>query len=67
MAISRPDEQVAVAEWNQLMDEGVYVNLALPPATPQAKSLLRLSLSAAHTEADIDQIIAAFRNLPKTA
>ena len=65
MAISRPDEHVAVAEWNHLMDEGVYVNLALPPATPQAMSLLRLSVSAAHTEADIDQLIAAFRSLPK--
>ncbi len=67
MAISRPDEHVAVAEWNQLMDQGVYVNLAVPPATPQAKSLLRLSVSAAHTEADMNQIIAAFRTLPKTA
>ncbi|MDT8326763.1 MAG: aminotransferase class I/II-fold pyridoxal phosphate-dependent enzyme [Roseovarius sp.] len=67
MAISRPDEHVAVAEWNHLMDQGVYVNLAVPPATPQAKSLLRLSVSAAHTEADIDQLIAAFRSLPKTA
>ncbi|SHK98669.1 serine palmitoyltransferase [Roseovarius marisflavi] len=65
MAISRPDEHVAVAEWNQLMDQGVYVNLAVPPATPQAKSLLRLSVSAAHTEADIDQLIAAFRGLAK--
>ncbi|SFN48563.1 serine palmitoyltransferase [Roseovarius lutimaris] len=67
MAISRPDEHVAVAEWNHLMDQGVYVNLAVPPATPQAKSLLRLSVSAAHTEAEIDQLIAAFRSLPKTA
>ncbi len=66
MAISRPDEHVAMAEWNKLMDEGVYVNLAIPPATPQAKSLLRLSLSAAHTEADIDHILAAFQSLPKT-
>jgi 8-amino-7-oxononanoate synthase len=45
------------------MDAGIYVNLAVPPATPQAKSLLRLSVSAAHTEADIDRILAAFRSL----
>ncbi len=64
MAIARPDEHVAVAEWNLLMDAGVYVNLAIPPATPQAQSLLRLSLSAAHTEGEINQIIAAFRSLP---
>ncbi len=65
MAISRPDEHQALAEWNMLMNAGVYVNLAIPPATPQAQSLLRLSLSAAHTEDDINQIIAAFRSLPQ--
>ncbi|MBC7155493.1 MAG: aminotransferase class I/II-fold pyridoxal phosphate-dependent enzyme [Rhodobacteraceae bacterium] len=63
IAIERPDDQTAVAEWNKLMDAGIYVNLAVPPATPQAKSLLRLSVSAAHTEADIDRILAAFRSL----
>lgn len=63
IAIPRPDEQVAVAEWNRLMDAGVYVNLAVPPATPQSKSLLRLSVSAAHSEADIDEVLAAFRGL----
>lgn len=67
IAIPRPDELTAVREWNTLMDAGIYVNLAVPPATPQAKSLLRLSVSAAHSKAEIDQIIAAFRKLPKTA
>ena len=66
IAIERPDELTAVREWNTLLNAGIYVNLAVPPATPQAKSLLRLSVSAAHSEAEIDQIIAAFRNLPKT-
>ena len=63
IAIPRPDELTAVKEWNQLMDAGIYVNLAVPPATPHAKSLLRLSVSAAHSEEEIDQIITAFRAL----
>jgi 8-amino-7-oxononanoate synthase len=63
LAVPRPDELTAVREWNQLLEAGVYVNLAVPPATPHAKSLLRLSVSAAHTEAEIDTIIAAFRSL----
>lgn len=63
IAIPRPDELTAVKEWNQLMDAGIYVNLAVPPATPHAKSLLRLSVSAAHSEADISLIIDAFRAL----
>ena len=67
IAIARPDEATAVVEWNRLMDAGVYVNLAVPPATPQAQSLLRLSVSAAHTEADIDLILDAFRGLALAA
>lgn len=63
IAVPRPDEMTAVREWNQLMEAGIYVNLAVPPATPQAKSLLRLSVSAAHSENEINQILAAFRKL----
>lgn len=65
-AIERPDDLTAVREWNALLAQGIYVNLALPPATPQGKSLLRLSVSAAHSEAEIDQITAAFGNLSAT-
>lgn len=63
MAVERPDDRLAMREWNALMDAGIYVNLMIPPATPQGKSLLRISMSAAHTEADVDRIIGAFRDL----
>lgn len=63
IAVRRPDEATAVAEWNRLFEQGVYVNLAVPPATPSGTSLLRLSVSAAHTEAEIDQVLKAFLNL----
>jgi 8-amino-7-oxononanoate synthase len=63
VAIPRKDELTAVREWNQLLESGIYVNLAVPPATPHAESLLRLSVSAAHSEAEINQIIAAFAKL----
>ena len=45
------------------MDNGVYVNLAVPPGTPQSSSLLRISLSAAHMEADVQIIIDAFAKM----
>ena len=45
------------------MDNGIYVNLAVPPGTPQSSSLLRISLSAAHTEADVKLIIEAFAKM----
>jgi len=60
IAVRRPNEAVAAMEWNWLMENGVYVNLAVPPGTPQSSSLLRISLSAAHTEADVNVIIDAF-------
>lgn len=60
VAVEISDELTAVRDWNTLLDMGIYVNLALPPATPQSKSLLRLSVSAAHSEAEINRIIEAF-------
>ena len=50
-------------EWNWLLENGLYVNLAVPPGTPMSTSLLRISLSAAHTEADVATIIGKFREL----
>ena len=63
IAVRRPNEGLAAMEWNWLMDNGVYVNLAVPPGTPQSSSLLRISLSAAHTEADVKLIIEAFAKM----
>jgi 7-keto-8-aminopelargonate synthetase-like enzyme len=45
------------------LNEGVYVNLALPPGTPNSTCLLRCSVSAAHTDDDIDKIISMFANV----
>jgi len=63
IAVRRPNEAIAAMEWNWLLENGVYVNLAVPPGTPQSSSLLRISLSAAHTEDDINEILAAFKAL----
>ena len=63
IAVRRPNEAVAAMEWNWLINNGVYVNLAVPPGTPQSSSLLRISLSAAHSEEDINIILKAFNDL----
>ena len=63
IAVRRPNEAVAAMEWNWLIENGVYVNLAVPPGTPQSSSLLRISLSAAHSEEDINMILKAFNDL----
>ncbi len=60
VAVVAPDPQVAATFWRGLLDAGVYVNLALPPATPFGYSLLRASLCAVHTEEQLDEVIAIF-------
>ena len=60
IAVRRPNEALAAMEWNWLIENGVYVNLAVPPGTPQSSSLLRISLSAAHSEEDVGEIVEAF-------
>ena len=65
IAIEVQSREQALAWWQRLLEQGVYVNLVLPPATPTGTCLLRSSLSAAHTAAEIDRIAAAFSALPE--
>jgi 8-amino-7-oxononanoate synthase len=58
VALKMRDKEAAVRFWNRLIDRGLYANLALPPATPGSLSLIRCSVSAAHTEAQIDRAIS---------
>ena len=60
IAVKCPDEPSAIVMWNALLNAGVYVNIALPPGTPNKLCLLRCSVSAAHTDVEIDRIIALF-------
>jgi len=59
VSLPMPDQGVAVLFWNRLLEEGVYTNLALGPATPGGRPLLRMSVSAALTPAQIDAAVAA--------
>lgn len=58
--------QQALALWRGLLEQGIYVNLILPPAAPDGKSLVRCSVSAAHTGEQINYIIETFAGLRKT-
>jgi len=60
IAVKCPDEASTIRMWNALLVAGVYVNIALPPGTPNKLCLLRCSVSAAHSEAEIDRIIELF-------
>ena len=60
IAVKCADEVSTIAMWNALLEAGVYVNIALPPGTPNRLCLLRCSVSAAHSFDDIDRIIGLF-------
>ena len=60
IAVRLPDEVAAARAWNLLREHGVYVNLALPPGTPNGYCLLRASVSAAHAPEQIDAIVERF-------
>lgn len=60
VAVKLPDERLAVAFWNALLQAGVYVNLAVSPGTPGGVCLLRCSVSAAHTPEQIERVVATF-------
>lgn len=53
----------ALAFWYGLFEHGIYVNLVFPPAAPGDKSLVRCSVSAAHTDEQIDTVCNAFAAL----
>ena len=63
LAIRLNDRSGALAAWRDMLHGGVYVNLMLPPAAPGGSSLLRMSVSAAHTRAQIDRIVDVSRRL----
>lgn len=62
IAVCLPDPLIATRFWETLLMEGVYVNMALPPATPGGLNLMRASLCAQHTTEQIDMIIERFKH-----
>lgn len=59
------NELLALTLWRELMNEGVYVNSVLYPATPKDKALLRTSYTSEHTKEDLDKALTALIKLKK--
>ncbi|MEM7222908.1 MAG: aminotransferase class I/II-fold pyridoxal phosphate-dependent enzyme [Pseudomonadota bacterium] len=57
VAVHLPNAEIAVQVWHELLEAGVYVNLALPPATPNDVPLLRCSVCAAHTKDELRKMV----------
>src|SRR3546814_13332152 len=60
IAINLPDQETTVRLWQALLELGLYVNMARPPATPAGMYLLRCSLCAEHSDDQVDEILEIF-------
>ncbi len=60
ISVIMPDLERGAKMWEALLGEGLYVNLARPPATPANMTLLRCSLCAEHSAEQVQTIIGMF-------
>ncbi|HEX7711856.1 MAG TPA: aminotransferase class I/II-fold pyridoxal phosphate-dependent enzyme [Sphingomonadaceae bacterium] len=65
IAVIMPDLERGAAMWEALLHEGLYVNLARPPATPAGMTLLRCSLCAEHSAEQVQAILGMFERAGK--
>ena len=63
VAVKTESMETAIRWWEELFQKGIFVNLVIPPASPSTYSLLRCSVSAAHSTEQIQQITDAFSTL----
>jgi len=66
VAVIMPDLEQGAMMWEALLKEGLYVNLARPPATPAGMTLLRCSLCAEHSAEEVETILQMFERAGKT-
>jgi glycine C-acetyltransferase len=59
------DEPLAVKFADRLLDEGIYVIGFVFPVVPRGKARIRVQLSAAHSESDIEKAVDAFTRIGK--
>jgi glycine C-acetyltransferase len=57
------DERKAVETASMLLEEGIYVIGFAYPVVPKGKARIRMQISAAHTDEDIDRLIEALEKV----
>jgi 7-keto-8-aminopelargonate synthetase-like enzyme len=60
VSVLMPDQETTVRMWQAMLELGVYVNMSRPPATPAGVFLLRCSLCAEHSAAQLDTVLERF-------
>jgi 8-amino-7-oxononanoate synthase len=63
IAVLMREKRETITFCKGLLERGVYVNMVLPPATPDGAPLLRCSVSAEHSKDQLERVCAAFHDL----
>ncbi|NMG46398.1 8-amino-7-oxononanoate synthase [Aromatoleum toluvorans] len=61
------DNAETLAAARALWDAGLWVPAIRPPTVPQGSARLRISLTAAHTQQDVERLVAALNELERAA
>jgi len=59
------DDQKAFTMVRMLHDKGVFANVAVSPAVPNGKALIRTSYMATHTDEQLDRVLNIFEEVGK--
>lgn len=51
--------------WKGLFDEGIFVNVFIPPATPPNKSMMRNSFMATHEKEHLEKVVDCYTKIGK--
>ncbi|NOZ24859.1 MAG: pyridoxal phosphate-dependent aminotransferase family protein [Nitrospirae bacterium] len=57
------ENEIAFKMAMMLQEEGVFANVAVSPAVPNGKALIRTSYMATHTDEHLDTVLAAFKKV----
>ncbi|MEE9431531.1 MAG: pyridoxal phosphate-dependent aminotransferase family protein [Melioribacteraceae bacterium] len=59
------DDEIALGMWRMLYDEGIFVNVFVPPGVPEGRQMMRTSYMATHNDDQLDKIIDTFDKVGK--
>ncbi|MCK2215480.1 aminotransferase class I/II-fold pyridoxal phosphate-dependent enzyme [Actinomadura sp. ATCC 31491] len=60
VAVPVGDDLLCFRLWRELFEAGVFTTAMIPPGVPPGEALIRVSVTAAHTGAQLDRIVEAF-------
>ena len=60
------EDLLTLSAGKRLFDEGIYLNSVLFPAVPKGEGILRISLTAIHSQEDIELLLRGFSKLQQS-